>query len=39
MENKMKEVAELLGIKDTEVMNKRISNFANNLKNNTNCYN
>lgn len=33
------ELMYLLGIKDTEVMNKRISNFANNLKNNTNCYN
>lgn len=32
------ELMYLLGIKDTEVMNKRISNFANNLKNNTNCY-
>lgn len=32
------ELMYLLGIKDTEVMNKRISNFAGNLKNNTNCY-
>ena len=32
------ELMYLLGIKDTEVMNKRISNFADNLKNNTNCY-
>lgn len=28
----------LLGIKDTKVMSKRILNFADNLKNNTNCY-
>ena len=32
------ELMYLLGIKDTEVMSKRISNFADNLKNNTNCY-
>lgn len=28
----------LLGIKDTKVMSKRILNFADNLKNNINCY-